>query len=74
MPLQSVAADEPGRIEIDPALEPGLRDLDGFSHLKVSWITIPESTPAFEVYYDMKALWPVASLERLNSILASPEG
>jgi tRNA-Thr(GGU) m(6)t(6)A37 methyltransferase TsaA len=35
MPLQSVAADEPGRIEIDPALEPGLRDLDGFSHLFV---------------------------------------
>jgi tRNA-Thr(GGU) m(6)t(6)A37 methyltransferase TsaA len=35
MPLQSVAADEYGRIEIDPALEPGLRDLDGFSHLFV---------------------------------------
>ena len=36
MPLQSVAvADEPGRIEIDPAYEEGLLDLDGFSHIFV---------------------------------------
>lgn len=36
MPLQSVAAlDEPGRLELDPELAPGLRDLDGFSHLHV---------------------------------------
>jgi tRNA-Thr(GGU) m(6)t(6)A37 methyltransferase TsaA len=36
MPLQSVAAlDEPGSIELDPELAPGLRDLDGFSHLFV---------------------------------------
>jgi hypothetical protein len=35
----------------------------------VGWITIPESTPAFEVYYDTKALWPAASLERLDAIL-----
>ena len=34
MPLQSVAAVEVrGRIELRPELEPGLRDLDGFSHL-----------------------------------------
>jgi hypothetical protein len=31
---------------------------------KLSWITLPDSVPAFEVYYDMKALWPAASLER----------
>ena len=36
----------------------------------MSWITIPESAPAFEVYYDRKALWPAASLERLDAILA----
>jgi hypothetical protein len=40
----------------------------------VSWITIPESAPAFEVYYDMKALWPAASLERLDAILTSDSG
>lgn len=34
MPLQSVAADEiPARVEIRAELQPGLRDLDGFSHL-----------------------------------------
>jgi len=45
-------------------------DVHIFTKSKVGWITIPESTPAFEVYYDMKALWPAASLERLNAILA----
>ena len=36
MPLQSVAAaDVEGRIEIRPDLAPGLRDLDGFSHIHV---------------------------------------
>ena len=34
MPLQSVAAaDVEGRIEIRSDLAPGLRDLDGFSHI-----------------------------------------
>jgi tRNA (adenine37-N6)-methyltransferase len=34
MPLQSVAAAEVhGQVEIEPAFAPGLRDLDGFSHL-----------------------------------------
>jgi hypothetical protein len=31
---------------------------------------LPDSAPAFEVYYDMKALWPAASLERLEAIMA----
>jgi hypothetical protein len=29
--------------------------------------------PAFEVYYDSKALWPAASLERLEAALAPAE-
>ena len=34
MPLQSVAAKETsGRVEVRAELQPGLRDLDGFSHL-----------------------------------------
>ena len=45
-------------------------DVHIFTRSKVGWITIPESTPAFEVFYDMKALWPAANLERLNAILA----
>ncbi len=46
-------------------------DVHIFTRSKVSWITIPESTPAFEVYYETKALWPAASLERLDAVLGS---
>jgi hypothetical protein len=28
--------------------------------------------PAFDVYYDSKALWPAASLERLDTAMARP--
>jgi hypothetical protein len=44
-------------------------DVHIFTRSKLSWITIPESVPAFEVYYDSKALWPAASLERLQGVL-----
>ena len=40
-----------------------------FTRSKLPWITLPESAPAFEVYYDAKALWPAASLERLKAIM-----
>jgi hypothetical protein len=45
-------------------------DVHIFTKSKLSWVTLPESVPAFEVYYDRKALWPAASLERLEAILA----
>jgi hypothetical protein len=32
---------------------------------------LPASVPAFEDYYDMRALWPAVSLERLEAALAS---
>ncbi len=44
-------------------------DVHIFTQSKVGWVRIPESVPAFEVYYDVQALWPAASLERLNAIL-----
>ncbi len=44
-------------------------DVHIFTRSKLPWITLPESVPAFEVYYDSKALWPAASLERLNAIM-----
>ena len=31
---------------------------------------LPESAQAFEVYYDMNALWPAASLERAEAVMA----
>ena len=45
-------------------------DVHIFTKSKLSWVTLPESVPAFEVYYDRKALWPAASLERIEAILA----
>src|SRR5256712_8349759 len=45
-------------------------DVHIFTRSKLSWITLPDSAPAFEVYYDRKALWPAASLERLEAIMA----
>ena len=48
-------------------------DVHIFTRSKLSWIKLPESVPAFEVYYDAKALWPAASLERLEAVLARPD-
>ena len=45
-------------------------DVHIFTRSKLPWVTLPSSTPAFEVYYDMKTLWPAASLERLEAIMA----
>jgi hypothetical protein len=44
-------------------------DVHIFTRSKLGWVTLPESVPAFEVYYDTKALWPAASLERLEAIM-----
>jgi hypothetical protein len=40
-----------------------------YTRSKVSWVTLPESAPVFDAYYDAKALWPAASRERLNAAL-----
>jgi hypothetical protein len=44
-------------------------DVHIFTRSKVPWITLPDSVPAFEAYYDSKVLWPTASLERLAAIM-----
>jgi hypothetical protein len=56
-----------GTLDQPSSVEP---DVHIFTRSKLSWITLPDSAPAFEVYYDSKALWPVASLERLEAIMA----
>jgi hypothetical protein len=43
-------------------------DVHIFTRSKLGWVVLPESVPAFEVYYDTKALWPRASLERLAAV------
>jgi hypothetical protein len=44
-------------------------DVHIFTRSKVPWVALPAGTPAFEVYYDTKALWPAESLARLEAVL-----
>ncbi len=55
-----------GTLDQPSSVEP---DVHIFTRSKLPWITLPDSAPAFEVYYDTKALWPAASVERLEAIL-----
>ena len=43
-------------------------DVHIFTKSKVGWVTLPESAPAFDVYYDRKTLWPASSQERLSAL------
>lgn len=45
-------------------------DVHIFTRSKLPWITLPDSVPAFDVFYDTKTLWPAASLERLEAVMA----
>jgi hypothetical protein len=57
-----------GTLDHPSAVEP---DVHIFTRSKVPWVTLPESVPAFDVYYDSQKLWPEASLERLRAALAT---
>ena len=48
-------------------------DVHIFTRSKVGWVTLPQGTPAFEVYYDSKKLWPAESLRRLQAVLPRPQ-
>ena len=48
-------------------------DVHIFTRSKVGWVALPSQTPAFEVYYDTKTLWPPASLQRLRAVLGRAE-
>jgi hypothetical protein len=56
-----------GTLDDPSAIAP---DVHIFTRSKLGWVTLPDSVPAFEVYYDSKALWPPASLERLRAVMA----
>jgi hypothetical protein len=43
-------------------------DVHIFTRSKLPWVTLPDSVPAFDVYYDMEKLWPAASLERIAAL------
>jgi hypothetical protein len=44
-------------------------DVHIYTRSKVGWLTLPESAPAFEAYYETRTLWPPASLERVRAAL-----
>jgi hypothetical protein len=45
-------------------------DVHIFTKSRVPWVMLPDDAPAFDVYYDTRTLWPPASLQRLDAILA----
>ena len=45
-------------------------DVHIYTRSKLPWVRLPEGAPAFEAYYDPKALWPAESLERRRTALA----
>ena len=45
-------------------------DVHIYTRSKLPWVVLPAGTPAFEAYYDSKALWPEASLARRRAVIA----
>jgi hypothetical protein len=39
-----------------------------YTRSKLPWAALPDDVPSYEVYYDMDALWPTSSLERLRQL------
>ena len=56
-----------GTLDDPSSVEP---DVHIYTRSKLPWITLPDSAPAFEAYYDSKKLWPAESLERLRAVFA----
>ncbi len=52
--------DEPSRVSPDVHI---------FTKSKLDWVVLPDSVPAFDVYYDRKVVWPAASNERADAVL-----
>jgi hypothetical protein len=48
-------------------------DVHIYTRSKLPWIRLPDSQPAFEVYYDSSVLWPAASLARLKAVRDSTQ-
>jgi hypothetical protein len=57
-----------GTLDAASALPP---DVHIFTRSKLPWVRLPNDMPAVEVYYDLNALWPAASLARRRAILGA---
>jgi len=62
--IRAGTLDEPG--DVTP-------DVHIFTKSKVGWVTLPESEPAVEIYYDRNELWPADSLRRLEAVFAAAD-
>jgi hypothetical protein len=54
-----------GTLDDPAAVEP---DVHIYARSKLPWVTLPEGVPAFDVFYEMRALWPAESLERIGRL------
>jgi len=54
-----------GTLDDPGALPP---DVHIYTRSKLPWVILPDGTPAFEAYYDSKALWPAESLARRKAL------
>ena len=45
-------------------------DVHIFTRSKLPWVELPPDVPAVEVYYDRDELWPRASIERIEALIA----
>jgi hypothetical protein len=54
-----------GTLDEPASVEP---DVHIFTRSRLAWVALPESVPAFEAFYDLDALWPPESLERLQAL------
>lgn len=54
-----------GTLDDPSAISP---DVHIFTRSKLPWVILPEGVPAFDVYYDMKTLWPAESLARREAL------
>jgi len=54
-----------GTLDTPAALQP---DVHIYVRSKQPWLQLPAGVPAFQEYYDSKALWPAASLQRRRAL------
>jgi hypothetical protein len=52
-----------GTLEVPSSVTP---DVHIYTRSKLPWVTLPASAKAFEVFYDVKSLWPPESLARVS--------
>jgi hypothetical protein len=46
-------------------------DVHIYTRSKVGWVTLPAETPAFDVYYDHRQVWPLESRQRYEAVRPS---